>query len=123
MEPEDLVAFRVALRDLDSVVPVIDRRRESRFTPTGPLSRARVTLPQVAGELEADVVDLSAHGMRLAVRADVACAEGDHCQIRIDLSPTRQIRLSGEVRWSTHHRHITVFGVLLDATNQPLRPV
>jgi len=123
VEPEDLVAFRVALRQLDALEPAFDRRRESRFTSTGPLSRAQVSITPDPEVLDADVVDLSASGMRLAVRAGVRCSEGDLCQITVQLSSTRRLQLSGEIRWSKHHPYITVFGVLLDPGSQPLGPV
>jgi hypothetical protein len=113
----------MALRNLDAVVPADDRRRERRFTPTGPLSRATVRLEPGSEPLEADIVDLSPSGMRLAVRAGVQCAEGDHCRITLELSPAQRLQLEGEIRWSQQHPHITVFGVLLDPANAPLGPV
>jgi len=123
MPQHDLHAFRMALRQLDGIEPAGDRRSESRFAPSGPLSRARVCLKGEQHWRDADVVDLSANGMRLAVAAGALCREGESCTIAISLSEQRELRLSGDIRWVQPHRAITVFGVLLDPEHTPLQPV
>lgn len=123
MESQDLVAFRIALRELTGVLPAEERRKELRYTPTGPLSRAKVQINDDKLQLEADVVDLSPSGMRLAVGPGIACAEGDRCSIEITLHLQKSLNLNGEVRWVKHHPFITVFGVLLDPDNNPLQAV
>ncbi|MEB3234349.1 MAG: PilZ domain-containing protein [Cyanobacteriota bacterium] len=123
MEPQDLVAFRIALRELTGVLPAEERRKESRYTPTGPLSRAKVSIGQDSTQLDADVVDLSPSGMRLAVGPGVSCSEGDRCTIEITLHLQKSLNLTGEVRWVKHHPYITVFGILLDPDNSPLQAV
>ena len=123
MESQDLIAFRIALRDLHGMTPANDRRREIRYTPTGPLSQAKVHLAAVPQALQADVVDLSPSGMRLAVEPGVHCAEGDLCTIRMALHTARTLELHGQVRWVKHHPFITVFGVLLEPEHTPIQPV
>jgi len=43
MESQDLVAFRIALRESTAILPTEERRKELRYTPTGSFSRAKVT--------------------------------------------------------------------------------
>ena len=122
MRQQDLAQYRRALRLLDGLQPSDQRRAESRFSPTGPLSKARVCISSNGHDpLDADVVDLSPSGMRLAVAPGHACCEGDHCRIEVVVDASQRLALEGEVRWVKHHPYITVFGVLLDpsATTAP----
>lgn len=123
METQDLIAFRIALRDLHGIQPADDRRQAIRYTPTGALSQARVRIGSANEVLDADVVDLSPNGMRLAVGTGVACKEGDPCTIMLELIAGQRIQLTGEVRWTKHHPFITVFGVLLEPDHNPIQPV
>jgi hypothetical protein len=123
MDHGDLLVFRKALRDLQGLVPAQDRRHEYRYSPAGSLSHALVCLDGSGSFLDADVVDLSASGMRLAIGPGLNCREGDRCTIEIQPQERRLLRLDGEVRWVQSHRLITVFGVLLDPDNTLLQPV
>lgn len=124
MTQRDLFAFRMALRELEGIVPAEDRRREHRYIPSGSLSRARVCLDGQASWLDADVIDLSAHGIRLAVAPGARCRESESCLIELVTNPGRRpLRLGGEIRWVQVHQAITVFGVLLDPDHTPLQPV
>ena len=123
MVPQDLLAFRVALSKLDSLETANERRRDSRYVPSGPLSRAKVKLPCEDQIQDADVVDLSVNGIRLALAAGAQCREGDRCQILIAPHEGTTWTLDGEIRWVTHHPYITVFGVLLDPDHGAFGPV
>ena len=115
LQLQNLASYRRALRQLDGLQPSDQRRAESRFAPTGPLSKARVCISSNGQDpLDADVVDLSPSGMRLAVGPGHACCEGDQCEIELVVDPQQRLALVGEVRWVKHHPYITVFGVLLD---------
>ncbi|MEB3276246.1 MAG: PilZ domain-containing protein [Cyanobacteriota bacterium] len=117
MQSIDLIAFRIALRELSDALPAEDRRSEARYHPTGRLSRAQVLINGDSTKIDADVVDLNPSGMRLAVGPGTNCSAGDRCSIEIALHLQQLIRLNGEIRWVTHHPYITVFGVLLDPGN------
>lgn len=114
MQSQDLISLRTALRQLEGVIASQDRRHEVRYTPNGPLSKAKVLFAlDPLTSLDADVVDLSPHGMRLAVEPGVACESGSYCTIEISLTPAQTLHLDAEVRWVKHHPFITVFGVRL----------
>ena len=119
----DLIAFRIALRELSDALPAEDRRSGARYHPTGRLSRAQVLINDDSTTIDADVVDLNPSGMRLAVGAGNNCSEGDRCSIEIALHLQQILRLNGEIRWVKHHPYITVFGVLLDPDNTPDKAV
>lgn len=123
MQSRDLIAFRIALRELSDALPAEDRRKENRYHPTGPLSRALVLINDDSTKIDADVVDLAPSGMRLAVGAGTNCSEGDRCTIEIRLHLQRLLNLTGEIRWVKHHPYITVFGVLLDPDSMPLQAI
>lgn len=123
MESQDLVAFRIALRESTAILPTEELRKELRYTPTGPFSRAKVTIGSDQTQHDADVVDLSPSGMRLALGPGIPCHEGDRVCIEMTLSQQQTLHLNGEIRWTKHHPYITVFGVLLDPDNSPVQPV
>ena len=113
MLAQDLAAFRTALRQQNGVLPAEERRQESRFTPVGPLARARVRLGLVSVPVDADVVDLSLNGLRLAVPPQVMPEPGMSCKIQLTPDGTRMLQLQGQIRWVERHALITVFGVQL----------
>ena len=115
MRAQDLAAFRSALRQQSGLVPVEDRRQDRRYTPVGPLARAKVILPSDAGPIDADVVDLSEHGLRLAVPPGVNPEPGMSCKIQLTPDGRRILQLQGEIRWMERHPLISVFGVLLES--------
>jgi hypothetical protein len=115
MRAQDLAAFRTALRLQNGLVPAEDRRQEPRYTPVGPLARAKVVLSASAGPIDADVVDLSLNGLRLAVPPDALPETGLSCGIQLTPDGRRILQLQGEIRWVERHPLITVFGVLLES--------
>lgn len=123
MVPQDLVIFRKAIHQLEVLEPSNDRRFQRRFTPVGPLSRATVRFSGEEPGEEADVVDLSFNGLRLAVSTCCRCQEGDRCTIELSPDGSTVLCLDGEVRWVKSHPFITVFGVLLNPDHVELQPV
>jgi len=113
MRAQDLAAFRSALRQQNGLVPAEDRRQEPRYTPVGPLARAKVILAASAAPIDADVVDLSLNGLRLAVTPEAIPEAGISCTIQLTPDGRRTLQLQGEIRWVERHPLITVFGVLL----------
>lgn len=123
MVPQDLVVFRKAIDQLDVIEPSSDRRNQRRYTPVGPLSRAKVVFFDGRDPEDADVVDLSFNGLSLAVASCCRCSEGDRCTIQITPDGITQLQFDGEVRWVTIHPFITVFGVQLKTDDSSIQPV
>ena len=115
MREQDLAAFRMALRQQNGVLPAEDRRQEPRYTPVGHLARALVRLGRASSPVDADVVDLSLNGLRLAVPPDERPEPGMSCQIALTPDGSRMLELRGEIRWVERHTLISVFGVQLDS--------
>ena len=113
MRAQDLAAFRSALRQQIGLVAAQDRRQEPRYTPVGHLARAKVILSAAEGLIDADVVDLSLTGLRLAVPPEVNPEAGLSCKIQLTPDGRRILQLQGEIRWVERHPLISVFGVLL----------
>lgn len=113
MLAQDLAAYRMALRQQSGMLPVEDRRREPRYTPVGHLARAKVRLEPTSPPIDADVVDLSVNGLRLAVSPAVKPTPGMPCQIQLTSDGSRMLQLQGEIRWVEQHALISVFGVQL----------
>lgn len=113
MLAQDLAAFRTALRQQNGLVPAEDRRQEPRYTPVSHLARARVSVGPASPPVDADVVDLSLSGLRLAVPPDVQPEPGMSCTIQLTPDGNRILKLLGEIRWVERHALITVFGVQL----------
>jgi hypothetical protein len=113
MLAQDLAAFRTALRQQNGLYPAEDRRQDPRYTPVGPLARASVRLGQLSVPVDADVVDLSLNGLRLAVPPQVMPEPGMSCKIQLTPDGTRMLQLQGQIRWVERHALITVFGVQL----------
>lgn len=122
MVPQELVKFRKAIHQLEVLEPTSDRRSERRYSPLGPLSRARVIFDNRDPE-DADVIDLSYNGLRLAVSTCCRCQQGDRCTVELRPDGTTLLTLDAEVRWVKSHPFITVFGVLLDPDDTSTQPV
>lgn len=123
MVPNDLLEFRQAIAKLDRMDSSSDRRHEIRYAPSESLSKASVQFRLGPGRWDADVIDLSPNGIRLALPPGETFREGERCQILISPNPSTIWALEGEIRWVTLHPYITVFGVLLDPDNVPMAPV
>ena len=116
MQAQDLAAYRAALRLGSHLIPVEDRRQEPRFTPIGPLAKAKVCLAAASAldQIDADVIDLSSNGLRLAVHAGATPAIGMTCRIQLCPDGRRILQVRGQIRWVEHHPLIIVIGVQLD---------
>jgi hypothetical protein len=116
-QAQDLAAYRTALRLDPQLIPVEDRRQDPRFTPVGPLAKAKVAWAALSDldQIDADVIDLSQNGLRLAVHAGATPAPGMTCRIQLSPDGQRVLQVRGQVRWVEHHPLIIVFGVQLDS--------
>ena len=114
MRAQELAAFRWALRRQKGLVPVNDRRKEPRYLPIGPMARARVKLTESAEPIDADVIDVSFSGLRLAVHSNLKPEQGTTCKVQLTTDGSQTLLLEGEIRWTEHHPLISVFGVLLE---------
>ncbi len=124
MIPQDLLEFRFALTKLQTLEVSSDRRKHTRYAPSGWLTTAKVRFASADEQLhDADVVDLSSSGIRLALPPGTSFGEGDRCQIILAPNASTTWVLDGEIRWVTLHPYITVFGVLLDPDNSPIQAI
>jgi hypothetical protein len=82
----------------------------------GPLAKAKVCLAAASAldQIDADVIDLSSNGLRLAVHAGATPAIGMTCRIQLSPDGQRVLQVRGQIRWVEHHPLIIVFGVQLD---------
>ena len=123
MRAQDLAAFRWALRRQKGLIPVNDRRKEPRYLPIGPMARARVKLTGSAELFDADVIDVSFSGLRVAVHSNLKPEQGTTCKIQLTTDGSQTLLLQGEIRWTEQRSLISVFGVLLEpATSTQLSP-
>ena len=98
---------------------VFERRAEERRKPLPEQIKASVSFVrhQAAQSIQAEVLDLSSTGMRLAAFANDTIRQGDRCQIAVlgqEIEPPRW----ATVRWVKPHPLIQVFGVQFDAPPQ-----
>ena len=116
-QAQDLAAYRTALRLDPQLIPVEDRRQDPRFTPVGPLAKAKVAWAALSDldQIDADVIDLSQNGLRLAVHAGATPVPGMTCRIQLSPDGHRVLQVRGQIRWVKHHPLIIVFGVQLDS--------
>ena len=89
-----------------------EQRSEQRFKPLPEQAQAlfRLAREPAIGLLSAEIIDMSAGGMRLAAFVDAPVREGDRCAITVQGSPTPVERWA-TVRWLEAHALIKVFGV------------
>lgn len=94
---------------------VQEQRGEERRKPLPEKAVAELSIKRgVAVErIQAEVLDVSATGMRLAAFANEQIREGDQCTILIQDSEYGEPR-SATVRWVKPHPLIQVFGVQFD---------
>lgn len=94
---------------------LVERRGEERRKPLPEQAVARLSFQRgVATEhIQADVLDVSSTGLRLAAFAKEQIQQGDHCTITIPAAEPSQPR-SATVRWVKSHALIQVFGVQFD---------
>ncbi|MEB3235986.1 MAG: PilZ domain-containing protein [Cyanobacteriota bacterium] len=92
-----------------------DQRRESRRKPLPEQAQAELSFVRRQGleRIQAEVLDLSSSGMRLAAFANEQIQEGDRCEIAVHANGT-VAQHSATVRWVKPHPMIQVFGVQFD---------
>ena len=111
--PKDpLAAHEVVMQRAEQV---FEQRREERRKPLPEQSQAEVRFARGLGleRIQAEVIDLSSSGMRLAAFANEQIKAGDRCTISVQGSETTEPRWA-TVRWIDPHPMIQVFGVEFD---------
>jgi PilZ domain len=78
------------------------------------MSRAVIKLSGSTELIDADVIDVSSSGMRLAVSSVYKPKQGTTCIVQLTPDGCQNLQLQGEIRWMEEHPLITVFGVLLE---------
>lgn len=74
---------------------------EAHFLPSGPRVRA-------------EILDLSARGVRLATDGGVSIVQGSPCEVTVNLRNGEAHGLRGRVLWVQNHQMIIVFAVTPD---------
>lgn len=94
---------------------VFERRGEERRNPLPEQAVARLSFQRGVAivHIQAEVLDVSSTGLRLAAFAKEQIQQGDHCTITIQAAEPDQPR-SATVRWVKTHALIQVFGVQFD---------
>lgn len=101
---------------------LLDRRGEEHRSPLPENAHAEVCFfnRSRSSLVMAEVLELSAAGMRLAAFADQPVEEGERCEIKFQGCESLQTSLA-TVRWIKQHPLIQVFGVEFDQVmNQSL---
>jgi len=95
---------------------VMERRSDERRKPLPEHAEATVSFTGRPGSasIQAEVLDVSSGGMRLAAFAHAEIQIGDGCLITLAGSPA-QAAQKATVRWVKPHPMIQVFGVQFDA--------
>ena len=94
---------------------VFERRGEERLKPLSEQAVARLSFERgdATEHIQADVLDVSSTGLRLAAFAKEQIQQGARCTITIPAAEPNQPR-SATVRWVRSHTLIQVFGVQFD---------
>lgn len=94
---------------------VLEQRREERRKPLPEKAVAEITVQRglAMARIQAEVLDVSATGMRLAAFANEQIQQGDRCTISVQDSDHCEPR-AATVRWVKPHPLIQVFGVQFD---------
>lgn len=94
---------------------VFEQRREERRKPLPEQAQAEVSFLRRAGleRIQAEVLDLSSGGMRLAAFANERIEQNDRCAITVRGAQQAEARWA-TVRWVKPHPMIQVFGVQFD---------
>ena len=113
--PRDpLAAHEVVMQRAEAV---LERRQEERRKPLPEQAQAQVCFVRLKGSecIQAEVLDVSTSGMRLAAFANDTIHQGDRCEIAVQGQDIEGPRWA-TVRWIKPHPLIQVFGVQFDAS-------
>lgn len=111
--PSDpLAAHEVVMKRAEQL---FERRREERRNPLPEQAQAEVGFARGLGleRIQAEVLELSTSGMRLAAFADHQVQQGDRCAITVQGNAKIDGRWA-KVIWVNQHPLIQVFGVQFD---------
>lgn len=113
--PRDpLAAHEVVMQRAEAV---LERRNEERRKPLPEQTQAEVCFVRHQGSqsIQAEVLEVSTTGMRLAAFANDSIHQGDRCEIAVQ-GQDPVVRRWATVRWIKPHPLIQVFGVQFDAS-------
>lgn len=110
---DPLAAHQVVMQRAEQV---FEQRREQRRKPLPEQAVAEVSVVRRQGtdRIQAEVLDVSSSGMRLAAFANDQIQVGDRCGIAVTGDDANATRWA-TVRWVKPHPMIQVFGVQFDA--------
>ncbi|MFN9618211.1 MAG: PilZ domain-containing protein [Synechococcaceae cyanobacterium] len=88
--------------------------RLARYAPPPSLPLAEARILPAGPRVRAEILDLSARGVRVAIDAGVAIAQGAPCEVTVNLQNGEAHGLRGRVLWVQNHQMIIVFAVTPD---------
>ncbi len=115
MATGDLERFQEAFRRLEKRLE--EASRADRYKPPTGLATARLHLAsmQPAEGVFAEVLDLSADGLRIAIEAGHHPAVGQPCSVVMGDGEGETYDLQGTIRWIEATSYISVIGLSLDS--------
>ncbi len=114
----DLERFRDAFRRLERRLE--EASRSDRYKPPTGLATARFHLESMrpAEGVFAEVLDLSADGLKIAIEAGHQPAVGQTCNVVVGDGEGETYDLKGTIRWIEATSYISVIGLSLDSAQR-----
>jgi hypothetical protein len=118
MATGDLERFREAFRRLEKRLE--EASRSDRFKPPTGLATARLHFEsrQPSEGVFAEVLDLSADGLKVAIEAGHRPAVGHPCNVVVGDGEGETYDLRGTIRWIEATSYISVIGLSLDSAER-----
>jgi hypothetical protein len=111
----DLEWFRKAIRR--EQVHLVETSRSYRFRPPADLAIGELSLLDgdggISAPIAAEILDLSDHGMKIAISPGPDLRAGLICLLRFQPDSGKGYQLRGAVRWLEASTYILVFGIQL----------
>jgi hypothetical protein len=85
--------------------------RLARYAPPPSLPLAEARILPTGPRVRAEILDLSARGVRLAIDGGVVIVQGAPCEVTVHLQNGEAHGLRGRVLWVQNHQMIIVFAV------------
>lgn len=118
MATGDLERFRESFRRLEKRLE--EASRSDRYKPPTGLATARLHLASMGPSqgVFAEVLDLSADGLRIAIEAGHHPAVGQPCSVVLGDGEGETYDLQGTIRWIEATSYISVIGLSLDSAQR-----
>lgn len=108
----DLRSQGIDLRTFPWLASLDDRRAEPRYAPAGGEIAARVKDVDSGEDLQADLLDISNTGMRMAIDRGTGLKEGAKCLATLFPHGAEELRLQGVIKRVEQHSAITVIAII-----------